>query len=250
MNRLMFLLIFFFLTSCSAGLLTGPGEEVDEETIIYTNTDGKGEVITLSLQKGISYYYPLMAVWLENEKGDYIQTLYVPASVATGVFRYGEQKEGKWVPAPRRAPQTLPYWSHKRGVVYDDGLYMPDPDNPIPDAYSGATPTNSFTLNTRADATLDFPVRVLLEINQNWDWNDYWTNNKYPDDNYYKMSCQPALVYEAVIDKCGDSNYLMQLTGHSHYSGSNGELYSDVSTFTTALEIIDTLVVRIRCSGE
>ena len=39
-----------------------------------------------------------------------------------------------------------------------------------------------------------------MEINQNWDWNEYWTNDKYPDDENYKMSCQPALVYEAVID--------------------------------------------------
>ena len=67
---------------------------------------------------------------------------------------------------------------------------MPIPEQPL---------YNSFVLNTRADNELPAVFRVLLEINQNWDWNEYWTNDKFPDDENYKMSCQPALVYEVVI---------------------------------------------------
>ncbi|MCK7540183.1 MAG: hypothetical protein MZV63_59435 [Marinilabiliales bacterium] len=56
----------------------------------------------------------------------------------------------------KRAPQTLPYWSHKRGIRASDGLYMPDPENPVADAYSGATPTTSFVL-CRHVPTRPFP---------------------------------------------------------------------------------------------
>ena len=46
----------------------------------------------------------------------------------------------------KRAPQTLPYWAHKRGIKATDGLYMPDHQNPVPDAYTGATPVTGFIL--------------------------------------------------------------------------------------------------------
>ena len=144
------------------------------------------------------------------------------------------------IAAPKILPQTLPYWSHKRGVVASDGLYMPAPENPVPDAYSGATPKQSFVLNTKADKALPDLFRVLLEINQNWDWNKFWTNDKYPDDNNYKMSCQPALVYEVVIDtRKSEPGYIMKPVGHSHYSGKTGDLFTDLSTLTTALHIAD-----------
>ena len=47
---------------------------------------------------------------------------------------------------PKEHLRHLPYWSHKRGVIASDGLYMPEPENPVPDAYSGATPVKGFVL--------------------------------------------------------------------------------------------------------
>ena len=120
-------------------------------------------------------------------------------------------------------------------------------DNPVPDGYTGATPVKGFVLNTRADKELPPVYRILFEINQNWDWNEYWTNNKFPDDENYKMSCQPALVYEAVIHKDkAISSIAMKPIGHSHYSGKTGELFPDLSTLTTALYIADSIIVRVR----
>jgi hypothetical protein len=61
------------------------------------------------------------------------------------------------------------------------------------------------------------------------------------------MSCQPALVYEAVIDKGKSlSSVAMKPIGHSHYSGKTGELFPDLSTLTTALYIADSIIVRVR----
>lgn len=217
----------------------------EEDFYYFTQNEASiGPWITVEFQRGESFYYPLVAIWLEDLDGGYIQTLYVPTSVATSVFRYGEVVDGKWQAGIRRWPQTLPYWAHKRNIEASDGLYMPDPESPIPDAYSGATPTTGFVMSARTDEIVKKPLRVMLEVNQNWDWNEYWTNDKYPDDEYYKRSCQPALVYEAVIDPAMPGREVeMKPVGHSHPSGSTGELFEDLSTITTALNIADSIVV-------
>lgn len=213
---------------------------------VVTNTSGTGQEIEVKFYGGPSLYYPLMAIWLEDDKGEYIQTLFVPMAVARGVFKYGSNAAGKWVKAAKRSPQTLPYWSHKRGIKADDGLYMPDPENPVADAYSGATPTTSFVLKSRADRTLPPRFRVMFEVNQNWDWNEYWTNDKYPDDKNYLFNAQPAVVYESsvVLDDL-QNRYVMKPVGYSHPTGATGELFPDLSTLTTALQIADSIVVRI-----
>jgi hypothetical protein len=246
MNRIVIISIVIFASSCTAGGLRKQPVRTDQKIEINANIDGKGPEITLELTKGEYYYYPLMAAWLEDVDGNYIQTLFIPKSVATGIFRYGKHEKNKWIAAEKRAPQTLPYWSHKRGVIASDGLYMPEPANPVPDAYTGATPVQSFILNSKSDNSLPEVFRVLFEINQNWDWNEYWTNNKYPDDENYKMSCQPALVYEAVVDtRNAAQDYSMKPIGHSHYSGKTGELFTDLSTLTTAMHIADSIIVRV-----
>jgi hypothetical protein len=39
--------------------------------------------------------------------------------------------------------------------------------------------------------------------------------------------------------------YIMQPIGHSHPSGKDGEMVRDLSTLTTALQIADSIVVKI-----
>jgi len=224
------------------------GDNTTEEEIYYftTNETGSGPWITVEFQRGESFYYPLMAVWLEDMDGKYIQSLFVPKSVATSVFRFGEVRDREWQPGVRRYPQTLPYWAHKRNIKAPDGLYMPDPENPVPDAYSGATPITGFVMSSRSDNPINTQVRIMLEVNQNWDWNEYWTNDLYPDDEYYKRSCQPALVYEGILDPAfPERKVVMKPVGHSHHSGATGELFPDLSTITTALNIADTITVRL-----
>lgn len=244
--RYIIVILAVILTACSAGPSATNKKDRHILEGIETNRSGSGPGLEIMFYGGPSLYYPLMAVWLESEEGRYIQTLFVPKSIATGVFRYGSQAGSKWVEAAKRAPQTLPYWSHKRGIQAPDGLYMPDPENPVPDAYSGATPTSSFSLKTRADAELPLKFRVMFEINQNWDWNDYWTNDKFSGDKYYLFSAQPAVVYECLVDMNNISgSYLMKPAGHSHPTGATGELFTDMNTLTTALHIADSIVVSV-----
>jgi hypothetical protein len=214
--------------------------------ILTTNSDGSGQQLTIEFSKGKSHNHPLMAIWVEDTSGNYIQTLYVAQSIATGIFARGDNSTGQWTQGEVRRPAALPYWSHKRGVVAEDGLYMPTPRNPVPDAYSGATPPNDFILNTRLDKDLSGVFNVLLEINQPWDWNEYWNNSKYLDDYEYKTSAQPAVVYQVTIEINGDEKETeMKVIGHSHYAGKDGKLYPDTSTLTTALQIAGKIVVKV-----
>jgi hypothetical protein len=240
------IIIAVALASCSANPSATRQAQRQKMTDVVTNLKGTGQEIEVKFYGGPSLYYPLMAVWLEDEQGAYIQTLFVPRAIATGVFKYGSNATGRWVEAAKRAPQTLPYWSHKRGVMAPDGLYMPDPELPVPDAYSGATPVTSFALETRADQPLPERFKVMFEINQNWDWNEYWTNDRYKDDKNYLFNAQPSIIYESDVDLDDlHDRYVMLPIGHSHPTGATGELFTDLSTITTALQIADSIVVRI-----
>lgn len=211
---------------------------------LVTNPGGKGSSLRIEFIKGAAHNHPLFAVWAEDTSGNYIQTLYVSTSIATSTFNFGEQADQNWQQGVVRRPAALPYWAHKKGVVAEDGLYMPMPDSPVPDAYSGATPKNSFVLKTHMDQPGPRVFNILMELNQPWDWNAFWTNNKYPDDEDYKASSQPAVVYKARIDISKPSVKIpMELIGHSHYSGKDGSLNKDVSTLTTALEIAEKITI-------
>lgn len=214
--------------------------------IIQTNVNGTGLSVRVEFLKGESHNHPLMAVWLEDTDGKYIETLYVAESIGKGVFRHGSKSQGQWEAGPVRRPAALPYWGHKRGVQAEDGYYIPTPKTPVPDAVTGPTPQGNFTLVSKATATTPRVFNVMFEINQSWDWNKFWTNNKYPDDVNYKTSSQPSLVYEALIDlDSGTKEYSMKPVGHGHYSGNDGSLTTDLGTMTTALEIAKSITVRI-----
>jgi hypothetical protein len=247
MYRLLFLSLIFIAGACTTGTVKKQNQVPEEKTLFSTNNEGKGQEIIIDLSRGESFYYPLFSIWLEDMDGKYIQTLYVARSVATGIFEYARQENNKWIKAQKRAPQTLPYWAHKRGIKAADGLFIPDEQTAVPDAYTGATPVTGFVLTSHADNPLTGKFKVMLEINQNWDWNEYWTNNKYPGDVNYTWSCQPAVVYETIIDlESADDLYQMKPVGHSHYSGKTGELFPDLSTLTTALQIADSIIVKVR----
>ncbi len=221
-------------------------KQSDSTYVFATNQEGTGQQIIIEFTKGNGHNHPLMAVWVEDTLGNYIQTLYVAKSIATGIFNYGDASTGQWTQGEKRSPAALPYWSHKRGIKAEDGLYLPTPDNPVADAYTGATPKSDFELTTRLDKDGPNIFNILFEINQPWDWNEYWSNAKYPEDYEYKTSSQPALVYMATIElNSGIEIYEMQLIGHSHYSGKTGELFEDTSTLTTALQITKDIRVII-----
>jgi len=241
-NTLYILSLVMLAYSCTTSKV--PVNETPDH--FTSNPAGKGPQLEIEFTRGVGHNHPLMAIWLETESGEFVQTLYVAESIGKGVFQHGDASKGFWMPGEIRRPAALPRWTHQRGIKAEDGLYLPTPQDPVPDAYTGPTPGKSFILHTRLNEKPEGAFRVLLEINQTWDWNEYWTNNKYPDDAEYKTSCQPAVVYMANI-KPGESDqeYLMEIIARSHHSGATGELFSDLETMTTALHIAEQIVIRL-----
>ncbi len=239
------LLIAIVLAIVSCTNTKVPVEKVPDQ--ISSNPSGKGTPIELEMLHGEGHNHPLMAIWVEDEQGNFLQTLFVAESIGKGIFQHGDASRGFWKPGEIQRPAALPRWAHQRGIKSESGLYIPTPTSPVPDAYTGPTPAQSFVLHTRLDEAGIKKFRVLFEINQTWDWNEFWTNNKYPEDEEYKTSCQPALVYYTSIDLDNPKDeYVMEVLGRSHHSGDTGELFTDLETLTTALHIVDELVVRIK----
>jgi len=237
-------LILLFLLACT----TGRNIPQEYETLVV-NVSGSGNTLEIEFQKGESFNHPSFVIWLEDLEGNYLETLFVTRYVATGTYEHGQLAPGKWdsKPGEARRPATLPYWAHKRGIQAPDGLYIPSPETPVPDALTRATPFSNFRLETRMKAKQDKKFRILMEINQAWDSNNFWSNSKFPDDRDYFTSLQPALVYAVTVDPANpDDEYFLNPIGHSHPSGKNGKLYTDLSTLTTAKEIAYKIIVRLR----
>jgi hypothetical protein len=243
MKTIVLIMFVIAFTSCTSQ------QKLDSKTeTITTSTEVVNTKLEFDFIAGKAHNHPTFAVWIEDLEGNYIETLYVTQYIASGTFLHGESEPGKWKNEPGnvRRPAALPYWSHKRNIKAPDGLYTPSPETAVPDAHTGATPKAGFTVKSGTKIA-DKMFRVLVEVNQPWDSNDFWTNGKYPDDINYKTSLQPALVYMATVSP-GDAGKQLFLNpiGHSHPSGSTGELYTDLSTITTARDIFSKIAVTVK----
>ena len=244
MKRLIIIIISISVLSCVT-----ERNSTNEELVIHTTPAKINTPVTLEFVKGKAFNHPSFAIWIEDLEGNYIETLYVTKYVATGTFGHGEIEPGKWKnePGPIRRPATLPYWAHKRNIKAPDGLYVPSAETAVPDALTAATPIKNFILKTGTKIKLNQKFRVLFEINQPWDSNKYWTNNKFPGDRDYFSSLQPAIVYAVTVDPVsGDQEYFLNPIGHSDPSGKNGKMYTNLTTLTTAKEIAQKIILHLK----
>ena len=229
----------------------GKAEETFEYQVINLDQSPGDKSISIELKKGNAFRYPLFAIWVEDSVGNYIETLYISKAISSSTFRNGKKVGDKWQPDIKRRPEALPYWSHKRGIKASDGLYVPLNGAPDLDAVSGATPTSNFIVKSKANINKSNSCRVFVEINQAFDWNEYYTKDKFPDDKIYSGSGyvgQPSLIYAADIhpkDFEQTTHKILKLIGHGHHSGQNGELYEDLSNVTTAKSIADRIILTI-----
>lgn len=203
----------------------------------------ENEKMHIILKKGKAHNYPSFVIWTEDMEGNYLETLFITESYASGIFSYAMYGDSIWQkgPGPSFQPAALPYWSYKKGKINKQD-YVPTADNPYLDAYSGATPMGNLDFQT--SVSYNKPYRILLEVNQTWDWNKYWTNNKYPESNAYKRSAQPSLVYAVTINEEHQAFFLHPI-GHGDPKGESGKLFTDLRSFTTALEIFSSITIEI-----
>jgi hypothetical protein len=265
------------LAGCGAGLLTivvglmlgvppfSTVMEVTEDlraigqpvTSEYTLTDLTGNQnlprLNLFLKAGDSYVsepqpafwgftyttVPQLAVWMETLDGQYIDTLYVTGKVSNSDF--GDTDSG-----PTRRPEALPYWSHSRGIQEDDGYYAPVNNNADLDGVSGATPKSDSFISLTAPRMGEY--RLLVEVNRPYDFNEYYSKDRFPEDPIYSgdgSSGQPSLIYAANINSNASGRHLLELVGHGHHSGADGKLYTDLQQITTAKRILTFIVADL-----
>lgn len=182
---------------------------------------------------------PQVVVWMETLEGQYLDTLYVTGKIATSGF--GETDAG-----PTRRPEALPYWSHSRAVQEADGYFAPALKNTDLDGVSGATPKSDSLISLTAPRMGQY--RLLVEVNRSYDYNDYYSKDRFPDDPIYSgdgSSGQPSLVYAVIIDSDAPGKYLLSLVGHGHHSGADGKLYTDLERITTAKDILSFIVADV-----
>jgi len=217
--------------------------------IFNTNEKLNGRKISLEVTKGKKDYYSVMEIWIEDTSGNYIETLYATKNIASGIF--WQEINGKPARVSVRRPEAIPYWSHKRNVIETDGEYIPTPETALIDAITGATPKSHFILESKlSDSKVD-KFKVLFEVNRSYDWNEFYNENAFPDDEIYSGSGsvgQPSLIYSTPIISLIDTtrkSYLMEVIGHGHHSGANGELYTNLSNITSALSITERVIVIV-----
>lgn len=185
---------------------------------------------------------PQMVVWLEDLDGSYRETLYVTGKAGSSSYDEGSLFE----PALVARPEALPYWGHKRGVTSADGSFTPPVGSSELDAMTAATPLSDHQVVIDAPAAGRY--RLLLEINRSFDFNDYYSPSRFPDDPVYSgfgSSGQPSLIYAAEIELGQTGEYLLSLQGRGHHSGADGTLYSDLEGISTAREMLDFVVVKV-----
>ena len=184
---------------------------------------------------------PQVAVWLEDADGHYLGTLYASKKIAT---------QG-WVSAGgNRRKEALPYWCFQRGVVYDDGLYLPTKSQPLVDGMSGATPRTDFDVRLKNKTGLRH-FYVMVEVNHSIDFNDRYSKDKKEGEPYFsggsEGSGQPSLVYRADVNlDSASTSFDAVLIGHSSADGADGKLYDDLTGITSALTIVKRITVNVK----
>ena len=243
MKRIIFLAFIFgtFIMSCTC---SNNFIEYSTGDIKVSVEQGKNWIHGFPLFMGIELKNsPQIAIWLTDMSGNYLATVYVSKKIASEGWVFNNNN---------RRRESLPVWCYARNIQYPDGLYLPTKKQPLPDSVTGATPKGSFSVKLApAEKLKQFKVRV--EVNHSRDFNENYPETdaisgatSQGNSSYSAESGQPALVYEASVDLLsGNKKFDAQLIGHSSPDGTSGNIESDTSKITTALDIIKRITVEV-----
>jgi len=180
-----------------------------------------------------------MAIWLVNEQGVFVDTVYVTRKVAKkGLGNRGGEIDDKWGGSRL---SVLPVWAHKRGFDYGGGNFYPKKSRPLADAISSATPkAGEFVWFWQPKENLK-PGKYYyyIEVNKSFDDNEH--------HNYSWYRGQPSVIWQGILlvgNQISESK--AKIIGHGHVAGSDGDINPDLSTLTTAIELIEKAETTFR----
>jgi len=173
-----------------------------------------------------------MAIWLVNEQGVFVDTVYITRKVAQkGLGNRGGEIDDKWGGSRL---SVLPVWAHQRGIDYGGDNFYPSKDRPLVDAISSATPkAGEFVWLWQPKKSLK-PGKYYyyIEINKSFDDNEH--------HNYSWYRGQPSVIWQGnllVGDQISESK--AKIIGHGHLAGVDGKINPNLSTLTTAIKLIE-----------
>lgn len=244
--------------------------------------------IDIDVKKGAAYHWPQYAIWLEDDVGNVVHALYVSNSVATNTYKntvwlndsstifnsnpfdnktfvfenvFSEQYD-ETASNNKSRPESLPVFLHKFERAAQSQANKQPPAHLALDGYTGATVFDNFVvqqsvnpkLRSRAEAIGRSIYNIYLEINQAFDFNDYFSSDRFPNDSVYSgdgFNGQPSVIYRASVDfKQPRQHVMMTLQGRGHHSGKDGAIHADIENLTTALQIIDRVVVTTTITAD
>ncbi|BCE02997.1 DUF4405 domain-containing protein [Marinicellulosiphila megalodicopiae] len=209
------------------------------------NTHKQGVAINLGAEVGPSYSHDMvMLLWVEDIQGRYLETIYSTRRFAKGLMTDPDNRSENIY-----RQESVPHWIGKRQQALKLDNLIPDSENELPDAISGATPRSHFLIKTKlSDPTLRKFI-LKFEANQSYDWNEYYSKDRFLDDAVYSGTGQvgqPSIIYQVEIDLDHPKEvYFLMPAGHGHHSGQNAEIDSDMSNVTTALWDFYRLIIEV-----
>jgi len=223
-------LLAFTLVSCSSA-----GETAQQGDYLLTVNPGEEWLHQYST---FIKNPPQYAIWMEDASGTYLGSLFVTRKIAT---------EGWIFNGENRRVEALPVWSHRRNITDGAGFLVPSKEKPLADGITGATPKREQELLLRP-TDKDGSFWLYLEINHSTDFNGSWPEDASPEDENWSGgeggSGQPSLVYRCFVDPASAGSWSMTLIGHGSPDGSDGGIYPDISSLTTALRILESAEVE------
>lgn len=177
--------------------------------------------VTISVGAGEGWKGPQLAVWLEDEQGRYVKTLYVTKKASALSWFLGP-KEGR--------PESLPVWYHaSKHDAKKSAAQNSSPDKKEIDAVTSATSKGGLVINQKID---DASCVIKVEVNASFDYNSTWTKKN------SGVNGQPSLVYQAVVPAGQKEELTFELIGSGSPDGSDGTIHKNVAGIDSAKTIV------------
>ncbi len=173
----------------------GPGDRAERHfqgnnsfDDIVTNEGINGTDLQFIIQKGNEVTAPVMAIWVSDSTGRFVENLFVPSRVnltsEKSENKNREHFEGKMQTVDLK-PELLTNWLASSGGIKPN--------------YDGATPARNFFLNTKTTATGKFSV--FLEVNNNGVKEIYRADVNMSKGSLYKLaSADGILLSRAIVE--------------------------------------------------
>lgn len=251
--------IYIISESYAANTVNDDKSESINFVKVEKNKNGSGDEIKFTFKKGSHFKYPQYAIWIEDTKGNYLQTIFVTEKLANdnfttlasydslGKLHFKGSSATKHL---RSRPESLPVWLHQYKKHTGMDSDYPTANYTVPDAFSGATIKSDFILKSKTTNKLPNEFIVFMELNQSFDWNEFYGRNSFPNDSIYSrngFTAQPSVIYSSSIIKESSNKQRLFLNpiGHGHRSGAHGNIIKDMSNITTALNLVDWIIIEI-----